>query len=86
MSLPPPLAGSSAGHGCTCLQSCCWYWAAGLQWQPRLLLADHPLCRSSHKSDALLSCPLCFTTLCIDCQQHAVYDNQFRAMFVMNCR
>ncbi|EFN57931.1 hypothetical protein CHLNCDRAFT_20299 [Chlorella variabilis] len=42
--------------------------------------------RGSHKSDALLSCPLCFTTLCIDCQQHAVYDNQFRAMFVMNCR
>ena len=40
----------------------------------------------SHRSDAILSCPLCFTTLCIDCQQHDTYDNQFRAMFVMNCR
>ncbi|KAI7843356.1 hypothetical protein COHA_003052 [Chlorella ohadii] len=42
--------------------------------------------RRSHRSDAILSCPLCFTTLCIDCQQHDTYDNQFRAMFVMNCR
>lgn len=42
-------------------------------------------CRA-HRSDAILSCPLCFTTLCIDCQQHDKYDNQFRAMFVMNCR
>lgn len=42
--------------------------------------------RKGHKSDAVLSCPLCFTTLCVDCQQHARYENQFRAMFVMNCR
>ena len=43
-------------------------------------------CCRAHRSDAILSCPLCFTTLCIDCQQHDKYDNQFRAMFVMNCR
>jgi hypothetical protein len=42
--------------------------------------------RKGHKSDAVLSCPLCFTTLCLDCQQHARYDNQFRAMFVINCK
>ncbi|PRW56817.1 E2F-associated phospho [Chlorella sorokiniana] len=42
--------------------------------------------RRAHRSDAILSCPLCFTTLCIDCQQHDKFENQFRAMFVMNCR
>ncbi len=42
--------------------------------------------RKGHTSDAVLSCPLCFTTLCLDCQQHARYDNQFRAMFVINCK
>lgn len=35
-------------------------------------------------SDAILSCPRCFTTVCMDCQQHDRYANQFRAMFVMN--
>jgi hypothetical protein len=34
----------------------------------------------------MLSCPLCFTTVCIDCQQHELYETQFRAMFVMNCK
>ena len=42
--------------------------------------------RKGHHSDAILSCPLCFTTVCVDCQQHATNENQFRAMFVMNCR
>jgi len=35
-------------------------------------------------SDAVLSCPCCFTTVCMDCQQHEKYNNQYRAMFVMN--
>lgn len=35
-------------------------------------------------SDAILSCPCCFTTVCMDCQQHERYKNQYRAMFVMN--
>ncbi|KAI6647326.1 hypothetical protein LOD99_12322 [Oopsacas minuta] len=38
------------------------------------------------KSDAILSCPGCMVTLCIDCQQHDLYKDQFRAMFVMHCR
>jgi len=42
--------------------------------------------RQGRKSDAVLSCPACLTTVCIDCQQHALAEGQFRAMFVMNCR
>lgn len=37
-------------------------------------------------SDAVLDCPACMTTLCLDCQRHDVYDNQYRAMFVTNCK
>jgi hypothetical protein len=36
-------------------------------------------------SDAVLNCPGCFTTLCLDCQRHEFYTGQYRAMFVMNC-
>ncbi|XP_041354521.1 E2F-associated phosphoprotein-like isoform X1 [Gigantopelta aegis] len=36
-------------------------------------------------SDAVLDCPACMTTLCMDCQRHSTYSNQYRAMFVMNC-
>ena len=36
-------------------------------------------------SDAALSCPGCFTLVCLDCQQHAKYKTQYRAMFVVNC-
>ncbi|NWS73679.1 EAPP protein, partial [Crotophaga sulcirostris] len=36
-------------------------------------------------SDAVLNCPSCMTTLCLDCQRHESYKTQYRAMFVMNC-
>jgi hypothetical protein len=36
-------------------------------------------------SDAVLECPACFTTLCYDCQKHVEYE-QYRAMFVRNCK
>ncbi|KAJ1102997.1 hypothetical protein NDU88_000428 [Pleurodeles waltl] len=36
-------------------------------------------------SDAILNCPACMTTLCLDCQRHESYRTQYRAMFVMNC-
>jgi len=36
-------------------------------------------------SDAVLNCPACFTTLCVDCQRHDFYQGQYRAMFVVNC-
>jgi hypothetical protein len=34
-------------------------------------------------SDAVLSCPCCFNIVCMDCQRHERFANQFRAMFVM---
>lgn len=43
-----------------------------------------PSSLQSRKSDAILSCPCCFEILCMDCQRHERYANQFRAMFVMN--
>jgi E2F-associated phosphoprotein len=35
-------------------------------------------------SDAVLSCPACFRIVCMDCQRHEYYKNQYRAMFVMS--
>lgn len=36
--------------------------------------------------DVRLSCPSCFALLCTDCQRHARYKTQWRAMFVTdNC-
>ncbi|CAK8678052.1 unnamed protein product [Clavelina lepadiformis] len=40
---------------------------------------------SKSTSDAILTCPACMTTLCVDCQRHEVYQGQYRAMFVLNC-
>ncbi|KDD72979.1 hypothetical protein H632_c2668p1 [Helicosporidium sp. ATCC 50920] len=42
--------------------------------------------RRGPTSDAILSCPLCFTTVCVDCQRHERDSSRFRAMFVMNCK
>lgn len=42
--------------------------------------------RGGRKSDAILSCPGCLTTVCVDCQQHADKEGQFRAMFCINVR
>lgn len=42
--------------------------------------------RGNRRSDALLSCPGCLTTVCVDCQAHAYKDGQFRAMFSINTR
>ena len=42
--------------------------------------------RQGRRSDAILSCPGCLTSVCLDCQQHAERDSHFRAMFVSNCR
>jgi hypothetical protein len=41
-----------------------------------------PLYKPRH-SDATLSCPCCFNIVCMDCQRHSRYHNQFRAIFVM---
>ena len=42
--------------------------------------------RQGRRSDAILSCPGCLTTVCIDCQRHEYYTTRYRAMFVPNCR
>lgn len=54
------------------------YHAFGLQ-RPRQKQQPVP------NSDAVLNCPACMTTLCLDCQRHESYKTQYRAMFVMNC-
>ncbi|CAJ1977661.1 unnamed protein product [Sphenostylis stenocarpa] len=42
--------------------------------------------RQGRVSDAVLSCPGCFTTLCLECQRHEKYLTQYRAVFVVNCK
>ncbi|MEW5302870.1 MAG: hypothetical protein WDW36_005611 [Sanguina aurantia] len=39
--------------------------------------------RQGRVSDAILSCPSCFQTLCVDCQRHARIQTQYRAMFCL---
>lgn len=42
--------------------------------------------RIDGNSDAVLSCPGCMVMLTRDCQRHEIYGDQYRAMFVENCR
>ncbi|XP_050374259.1 uncharacterized protein LOC126791815 isoform X2 [Argentina anserina] len=42
--------------------------------------------RKGSVSDTVLSCPSCFTTLCLECQRHEKYVTQYRAVFVVNCK
>ncbi|CAI9280030.1 unnamed protein product [Lactuca saligna] len=42
--------------------------------------------RKGQYSDAVLTCPACFTTLCLESQRHEKYVTQYRAMFVLNCK
>lgn len=41
--------------------------------------------RRGRPTDAILSCPSCFTAVCIECQEHATIHTQYRAVFTMNC-
>eukprot|EP00466_Bigelowiella_natans_P021204 jgi/Bigna1/91285/estExt_fgenesh1_pg.C_950039 len=47
---------------------------------------DRYLPHTERTSDAVLNCPACFTVLSFDCQRHSYYPNQYRAMFVQNCK
>jgi hypothetical protein len=49
-----------------------------------MMMQQQALMLKPRTSDAVLSCPCCFTICCMDCQQHERYATQFRAMFVMN--
>ncbi|KAL8139988.1 hypothetical protein V2J09_006009 [Rumex salicifolius] len=42
--------------------------------------------RKGRYSDAVLSCPACFTILCYESQRHETYVTQYRAIFVVNCK
>uniref|UniRef100_A0A1I7WC36 Transmembrane protein n=1 Tax=Heterorhabditis bacteriophora TaxID=37862 RepID=A0A1I7WC36_HETBA len=42
--------------------------------------------RIDNGSDAVLSCPGCMILLTRDCQRHEIYNDQYRAMFVENCK
>jgi hypothetical protein len=53
------------------------------QYQHSLTLEQAKVLKP-RSSDAVLSCPCCFQIVCMDCQRHERYGNQFRAMFVMN--
>ncbi|KAI1320262.1 hypothetical protein EDD11_001477 [Mortierella claussenii] len=57
-------------------------------WLIKKIAANRPPgCRPEDIwTDAILSCPMCLTQLCFDCQQHELYPHQFRAMFVEHCR
>eukprot|EP01134_Creolimax_fragrantissima_P002565 CFRG2565T1 len=47
---------------------------------------DRKNARPMFESDGILSCPCCMTMLCLDSQRHEKYTQQYRAMFVMNCK
>ncbi|KAE9135962.1 hypothetical protein PF010_g1869 [Phytophthora fragariae] len=38
------------------------------------------------ETDATLCCPCCFVTVCMACERHATYANQYRATAAINCR
>lgn len=52
------------------------------EWVRDALLGGSSL---EENSDAI-SCPSCFAQLSLQCQQHLRYQNQFRALYVLNCR
>jgi hypothetical protein len=68
--------------------------AADEEWMKQQLASHYPHSTNIERpkpaaapqSDAVLNCPACLTVVCIDCQRHDLYANQFRAMFVLNCK
>jgi hypothetical protein len=53
----------------------------GVQEEEEELVSVHVY--KPRTTDAVLSCPCCFNIVCMDCQRHSKYSDQFRAMFVM---
>ncbi|OWZ17657.1 hypothetical protein PHMEG_0008368 [Phytophthora megakarya] len=41
---------------------------------------------AKHETDATLCCPCCFVTVCMVCERHATYTNQYRSTAAINCR
>ncbi|KAG1701829.1 hypothetical protein DVH05_010321 [Phytophthora capsici] len=42
--------------------------------------------RAKPETDATLCCPCCFVTVCMICERHATYTNQYRSTAAINCR
>lgn len=42
--------------------------------------------QGSNETDATLCCPCCFMIVCMDCQRHTAYTNQYRSHVGINCR
>ncbi|CEI85975.1 hypothetical protein RMCBS344292_00424 [Rhizopus microsporus] len=56
------------------------------EWVNEQIVADSmDSMKGQGKTDAILTCPMCFITLCYSCQRHEKYADQYRAMFVHNC-
>ncbi|TPX62252.1 hypothetical protein PhCBS80983_g00452 [Powellomyces hirtus] len=55
------------------------------QWLQTRILKTRISKTSLPAPSATLACPLCMTPLCHECQQHDLYETQFRAMFFENC-
>lgn len=72
---PPTISDSNVGDGGP---------PAGAQKKQRGGSSNNQRRPMGVASDAQLSCPLCFTTVCLECQRHAKYYNQFRAVTGIN--
>ncbi|CAM9839517.1 unnamed protein product [Ectocarpus fasciculatus] len=72
---PPTISDTSIGDGGS---------PAGAQEKQREVRSNNQQGKMDVASDAQLSCPLCFTTVCLECQRHAKYYNQFRAVTGIN--
>lgn len=79
---PAPTPGSSAGAGAGVLPAADEAAAAAAAKKEGGKVGGVQL----PPSDAVLSCPACFTLVCLDCQRHESFGNQWRALFAQNVR
>lgn len=53
--------------------------------RPRNLAPGEDVLKGRTGTDAVLSCACCFSLVCLSCQKHQRYRNQWRAVFAQNC-
>ncbi|CEG38182.1 Uncharacterized conserved protein [Plasmopara halstedii] len=53
------------------------------QWVQTNFVGKHA---TKQVTDAMLCCPCCFVTVCMVCERHATFTNQYRATAAINCR
>ncbi|VDD82004.1 unnamed protein product [Mesocestoides corti] len=59
---------------------------ANTEWVKKLQENSQGGETGSDETDAVLNCPGCMTLLCLNCQRHAKYKTQYRALFTFNCK